>query len=79
MFGKNSVCEEVIGVEVEGEGEAHGIALVEGKADVPKALEHSFVILAYNFHQQFFSLHKIQNYSKRKIHGKLGPIVIMIM
>ena len=67
MLGENGVCEEVVGVEVEGEGEAHGIAIVKGEANVPKALKHRFIIFANNFHQQFFSLHKNAKFSKEKI------------
>ena len=59
MLGKYRVREEVIGVEVERESKTHVVPLIEGQADVPKVLEDSFVILANNFHQQFFRLHKI--------------------
>ena len=50
VFGENGVCEEVVGVEVEGEGEAHHVAFVKSKTNVPKVLKHLFVILTNNFH-----------------------------
>ena len=56
VLSENRVGEKLVGMEVEGEGESHGISFVEGKTDVPQVLQHALVVFANYFHQHFLSL-----------------------